>query len=34
MSAVVHSVKVSNQGAVWFLNVLYHSGLETKVKIS
>ena len=28
---MVHSVKVSNQGAVSFLNVLYHSALETKV---
>ena len=34
MNALVHSVKVSNQGAVYFLNVLYqyHSALETKIK--
>ena len=32
VNALVHSVKVSNQGAVYFfLNVLYHSALETKV---
>ena len=37
-NSLVHSVKVSNQGAVYFfyflfifLNVLYHSALETKV---
>ena len=30
MLSVVNSVKVSNQGAVYFfLNVLYHSALET-----
>ena len=31
VNALVHSVKVSNQGAVKFLVVLYHSALETKV---
>ena len=30
---MVHSVKVSNQAQSSFLNVLYHSALETKVRL-
>ena len=30
MNDFLHSVKVSYQGAVYFLNVLYHSAKETK----